>query len=388
MMNKNKLTKVKVALELVKELFDKGNYKNVTFFKGVIITILVLTTISLFSTIYFTAKIFNFVTGRVLNHTEMVNSKIHNVHEAFDHAGHKLIDEYWDESLVIDELYKEEKKKEKIAEFDVKRQNIELAIEKLLNTSYQELEERGAITKQLNYLKSCEIGIDQWIAKRKGLVELKRRVAEKHKEDLKNGHYEGNGGKRGKEEYILEAAKFDPDTSYDNLFNSLKSKSSNDLALTDMYLDEVDFDQLKLCINSSAGLSKSIYDAIYVTDTIGNSKGKFIILNEISKNLLEQNLDFTIPLILTDETTQLRDIAPFPPLRDIYSTILEERGHFLDFHRKAMMIFEATNQKLLEINPNNMGFKTNAYKYRMQQYEYWKTYWDNLSEKANNRSKK
>jgi hypothetical protein len=391
-MKKGKIEKLKEIITLAKELFDKENYKNVTFFKGVVVTVLVLATISLFSTLYFTAKVFNFVTDRITGHTEMVHSKIGSVHEAFEHISQRAIDEGQDERLIADQMRAAQKKKEKEAALKARKQKIEQDITRFTTMSYLDIIEEAKIHKiyardvysdQLDYLEKCGNHIEAWIGKRQGLIELKLRVAEKYKEDIKNGRYEGQGGKRGKEEYILEASKLDPDISYENLFNTLKTKPSKELLLDKHWLDEEDHEELKLCINSADRLSKSLYHAIYLADATKNRDGwdgDTLQLERFSKALGIKDLDFTIPLILANEAIKFRAVTPFSNGNDVYESMRTRSDRFYEYAPQAMTIFEATNQKLAEIEQSNIGFQTNAYKYRMEQYEYFKTKWAELQE--------
>lgn len=256
------------------------------------------------------------------------------------------------------------------------------------------------------YINYCRYTINRWIQQRKILISTKLKVIEQYKNDLAYKAEMYPEEKEVKENYINYYKNLNYDFTNKQILNLVRNKESNDLIIND-YLRKVSditpesLFEIKLCSLFGEEIITNLYyywDAYALYDydiSYGESDWSFRKLKSVAQNLeLDLNLDFTVLDIITEEAQNIQGIVSYNYEQVIDALQLDHRRHYsiednlLPFEslnhkvkkygykrylKKVMPIFEETNKKLGKIDPNNMGFKTAAYKARMKEYMFWKS---------------
>lgn len=373
-MSKPLIKNIKDVVAYLRHVFDRNAYRNLKFYQAILIAILITIAVWVVSGIYFTGKVFNFVTERITAHTEKVDSNISQGRDYIGYAGKKMR-EYWDEKRVKEELAKDWQQEANLKAIEKKKQELEGFIVWLQTTSYEEINNEGyKVDNAAEYLKKCANNINSWVGEREVLVLTRQKLAEKYKQDIAAKIYWDNGEKRAMQEYIAEAASLDANYSPDYLLKMLKEKQPLEIKIKGEYQD---FDEMQSCMYIAEKLVPVLYYHFHNSNLHSVDQPeyrRFFPYLRYLAQIFQIKLDFAIPLILTQETEALSQMVPFSTSNNVFKMMkkeLEGRSVFPDYARKAMVIFEDTNQKLAQISPDNMGFKTAAYKYRMEQYAFW-----------------
>lgn len=374
-MNRPMIKSIKDIVEYLKPLFNKRSYSNFKFHQGIIIAILLVVVCWLGSSIYFANRVFNFVTERISSHSEKVDSAIS---EGRDHIGYvgKKMKEFWDEKHVTEALAAEWEQEANLKRIEARKQELEDFNNWLQNASYQEVSNQvHKVDKAARYLRDCNVNLDTWVRGREEKVLTKQRLAKKYEQDIAEERYWDSGEKRAMEEYIKEAANLDPNYSREYLLKILKDRQPSEVKIKG---EAWNFDEMHACLQMADSTIAILYYNFYNSNksSVDGDYKFFPYLKYLATSFQINHLDFTIPFVLTQETDALSQMVSFPKDQNIFETMKRELKYqnvvFPEYASKAMAIFEATNHKLAQINPDNMGFNTKAYKYRMEQYAFWK----------------
>ncbi len=382
-----KLKNIKDIISYIKVIFDRKSYQNVTFFKVVVASIMIIMAIWLFSSVYFASKVYSFVTERVTNLQDRANHEITTKGESLGYLGYTLINYKNDEREAAREVYESAERDIRAAKLKEQEDKLNRIMAWMATVTYEQAisGKYNDAESNLDYLSSCNGSIYNWMPKRNLVVQTKLKVLEKYKKELESRSDWDKGEKRAKEDYIKEYGNIDSNISIPHLLRILKEKQPEELMLTSHTLngdsDTIEsLEGMHLCMNKGEEVLKSLYYYWYSYAEYDDPYWNFQKLKSLANGLqIGQDLDFTVIDIITEEVQRFqaipgyRNIRPFDYLRrDIQKGWYGEKIHIV------MSIFEETNQRLAQIDPNNTGFKTNAYKFRMREYGLWKAKWDEM----------
>ncbi|KIE04092.1 hypothetical protein NF27_JQ00050, partial [Candidatus Jidaibacter acanthamoeba] len=382
-----KLRSIRDIVSYIREIFDSRNYQNITFFKVVVISVIVIIAIWLFSSIYFANKVYNFVTERVTTLQDKANHEITTKGESLSYLGHTLIKYKNDEREAANEVYRAAQKRSRSEKQSAQEAELNRAMGVISNMTYEQaISERAHEPVILvRYLESCSSEVYSWLPQRSLVVQTKLKVLEKYKQELATRTDWDKGEKRAKEDYIKEYGSIDPNITISHLLKLLKEKQPEELMLESHTLnghsDTIEsLEKMHICMNKSEEVLKALYYFWYDYAETNNSGWNFHKLQSIANNLqLGQDLDFSVINIITEEAQRFktipgyRDSRPLESMREYLN-----RGQYKDRISLIMAFFAETNDKLAQLNPNNMGFKTNAFQFRMREYNSWKAKWDEM----------
>ena len=235
-----------------------------------------------------------------------------------------------------------------------------------------------------DYFKACKVSVDLWIPKRKLLVKTKLDVLNKYQHELNTSTNLDIDDIRLREIYIDEYKDIDSNVSRTHLLKLLKEKSPKELQLVS-YIDTMQSDTVKSlekmhdCINNSEKLLSSLY--YHWDEYLRYDDPRFPISNlrNIAKDLrIGKDLDFKVIDILIEEAVKFKSIKELIGIHP-YDILSQRKSKDEDLKLIIIKpIIEETNKKLAKINPDNTGFKTATYKFRMHKNEVWKKRLDKI----------
>lgn len=376
-----KFENIKDFIAYIKPLFNRDNYSNNKLLKLALAFGVIIIFLWIISSMVFIGNIYNYVSGKSSALTEKVSTEIKEGGDRIGYAGQKMT-EFWDEHRIASELNKKYMHQEKLAKLEKIKKRVADFVSWSATASYEEyMKFKSRRSTEAYYLGDCLGSIESWMSERAFQVETKLALVVKYKQELAEGNYDGKGGQKAKEEYIKRIETLDTDTSKSYLINILKTRSPDEVRIES---DHRDIESMCTCINLADQGIRTLYYSTYrysESYMAGSSHAPVFINYKLIADVLEvaQDLDFTIPLLLTSEDQLLKKEFISPKGWDGGSIIFaakdspERVAKYPEEIIKTLQIMEATNQKLAEIDPNNTGFKTNAYKFRMQQYEFLKS---------------
>jgi hypothetical protein len=381
-MAKRKFESIKDFIAYIKPLFSSDNYSNNKLLKSVLAFVAIIIFLWIISSMVFVGNIYNYVSGQSSALNEKVNTEIREGGDRIGYAGQKMT-EFWDERRAASELNRKYIHQQKLAKLEKIKKRVTDFVAWSATASYEEYttgrSHRSSI--EADYFGDCLGSIKSWMRERAFQVETKLALAAKYKQQLAEGKYDGNGERKAKEEYIKQIENLDTNTSKSYLINILKTRSPDEVRIKS---DHRDIESMCTCINLADHGIRALYYSTYrysESYMAGSSDAPVFINYKLIADVLEvaQDLDFTIPLLLTTEDQLLKKEFISPKAGDGGSIIFaakdspERVARYPEEVLRTVQIMEATNQKLAEIDPNNTGFRTNAYKFRMQQYEFLKS---------------
>jgi hypothetical protein len=381
-MAKRKFESIKDFIAYIKPLFNGGNYSNNKLLKSVLAFVAIIIFLWIISSMVFVGNIYNYVSGKSSALTEKANTEIREGSDRIGYAGQKMT-EFWDERRAASELNRKYIHQEKLAKLEKVKKRVADFVAWSATASYEEYTHGQSHRSyvEAEYFGKCRGSIESWMSNRAFQVETKLSLAAKYKQQVAEGNYDGNGERKAKEEYIRRIENLDTNVSKSYLVNILKTRFPNEVRIES---DHRDIESMCTCINLADQGIRALYYSTYrysQSYMAAGSDAPVFINYKLIADVLEvaQDLDFTIPLLLTSEDQLLKKEFISPKGWDGGSIIFAAKDDpkRMDYHPqevlRAVEVMEMTNQKLAEIDPNNTGFKTNAYKFRMQQYEFLKS---------------